>query len=300
MLLRRFVIHGPNQTSIERVNVEPGPNQVLVKVRYSGICKTDLSVLSGDLSYYKNGTARYPITTGHEWCGEYNGVPATSLCIVGCGGCLKCNTSEIYCDNRKELGIVNYDGAHGEYVIVDTRSLVEIHEMSSKMALIEPLAVVLRGLNKLYSLNRSHKKFYVNGYGSLGKLICLALEEHGYDFVCNDPLMHKNVVFEDDSIFIEASGASDSLHFLRRSRGVTALAFGFHYEDMPPGLLVSNENCLLTSLGADRTNFEESCSLLRSIDDFRLLPFYKMCKFEDILLGFEATRDLREKIILEH
>jgi len=44
-----------------------GPGQVLVKVGGSGLCNTDFTVISRDLSYWKDDPP--PFTLGHEIAG---------------------------------------------------------------------------------------------------------------------------------------------------------------------------------------------------------------------------------------
>ena len=48
----------------ERAVLEPGPDQVLVRVRACGVCRTDLHVVDGELSEPK-----LPLVPGHEVVG---------------------------------------------------------------------------------------------------------------------------------------------------------------------------------------------------------------------------------------
>src|SRR6186713_2290013 len=78
---------------------EPGPGDVLVRVRACGVCRTDLHVVDGDLP-----ARALPITPGHEIVGivEQVGRDVQDLTIgqrVGvpwlgrtCGSCAYCTT----------------------------------------------------------------------------------------------------------------------------------------------------------------------------------------------------------------
>ena len=48
---------------------EPGPGQAVVRVRYAGICGSDLHVLDG-----LNANAKLPLVMGHEACGDRKSV----------------------------------------------------------------------------------------------------------------------------------------------------------------------------------------------------------------------------------
>ena len=52
---------------------EPGPDEVLIKVRKSAICGTDVHIWKWD--EWSATTVPIPMVTGHEFCGE----------IVDCG-----------------------------------------------------------------------------------------------------------------------------------------------------------------------------------------------------------------------
>ena len=54
---------------VEGDPAEPGPNEVLVRVRRAGICGSDMHILHGS-----NPFARYPRIIGHEFAGEVEAV----------------------------------------------------------------------------------------------------------------------------------------------------------------------------------------------------------------------------------
>ena len=108
------------------------PQDVLVRVKVSGICHSDIN--------YRNGIApvgRLPITLGHEIAGvvEKKGIRVKGLYdgervlvhyIVSCGKCRYCNVGrENYCDRYQMIG-KDVDGGFAEYVRVPANSIVKL------------------------------------------------------------------------------------------------------------------------------------------------------------------------------
>ena len=107
---------------------EPGPDDILVRVRAAGICSSDLHYQDG-----RSEVTRLPITLGHEIAGEVakcgsgvkklkEGDRVSIFYLVTCGKCMKCSTgNDNYCDEAKMLG-KNIDGGFAEYVTVPARN----------------------------------------------------------------------------------------------------------------------------------------------------------------------------------
>lgn len=107
---------------------EPGPDDILVRVRAAGICSSDLHYQDG-----RSEVTRLPITLGHEIAGEVakcgsgvkklkEGDRVSLFYLVTCGDCMKCSTGhDNYCDEAKMLG-KNIDGGFAEYVTVPARN----------------------------------------------------------------------------------------------------------------------------------------------------------------------------------
>ena len=133
-----------------------GPNDVLSRVKYVGICGTDLSILQGDSFLIKDGLTKYPITLGHEWSGyvEEVGENVKSFksgdrvigddCIT-CGECIDCRAGNYnLCRNIYGVGTINnWDGAYAKYIIYPSRHMFKIPENVSMedAALVEPAAI---------------------------------------------------------------------------------------------------------------------------------------------------------------
>ncbi|HDK44643.1 MAG TPA: alcohol dehydrogenase, partial [Actinobacteria bacterium] len=67
--MKALVVTEPNRFSVEEVEQpEPGPFELLCRVRAVTICGTDAHLLHGD--YPGFWPPSYPFIPGHEWSGE--------------------------------------------------------------------------------------------------------------------------------------------------------------------------------------------------------------------------------------
>src|SRR5678815_5288361 len=127
---------------------QPGPGQVVVRVAGSGLCHTDLTVISRDRSHWKDEAP--PFTLGHEIAGwvEELGSGVTGLqrgdavavnpSWASCGRCHLCRSGEEnHCLYQRAIRApgVGYDGGHAPYVLVpEARFLVPIGDLDPVLA----------------------------------------------------------------------------------------------------------------------------------------------------------------------
>ena len=111
---------------LERLSVPAiGPTDVLVRVKATSICGTDLHIYGWDR--WSQGRIKPPLTLGHEFCGvvERIGEEVTAVrpgdfvsaeMHVSCGHCHQCRVGQSHiCQNVKIIGI-DVDGAFAEFV----------------------------------------------------------------------------------------------------------------------------------------------------------------------------------------
>ena len=103
---------------------EPGPHQVVIRVKACGICKTDLTIHDGSF------LAKFPLVNGHEFAGVIDSVgSAVTEWKVGdrvtadntelCGYCEPCRSDKpLYCENFNSHGC-NMPGGFAEYVLIN-------------------------------------------------------------------------------------------------------------------------------------------------------------------------------------
>ena len=163
-------------------------NDVLIKVVFVGVCPTDIEVAEGKLDYYVKGLAKYPIVPGHEFSGVVVdvGKEVTNVklgdkvvgeCANGCGQCASCARGDYFaCPNRTEVGVINKDGAYAEYVTIPASRIHCLPENVTlrRAALVEPLAVSLKGIRKLKPVPGN--SVTIVGAGIIGCMCALALK----------------------------------------------------------------------------------------------------------------------------
>lgn len=170
---------------LEREIREPGPDEVLVKVRASAICGSDLHIARG-----LHPSAPLPVTIGHEFSGDIAAVgeAVTKIrcgqrvtvepCIV-CGKCDACRHGDYgYCENIS-FTYRNGDGAMADYVIVKEPYVYELPEYLSYEtgALIEPLSVATHAVRRAQvGLGES---VLVIGAGAIGMMVAAMCRRSG-------------------------------------------------------------------------------------------------------------------------
>ena len=128
--MRAMLLSAP-RTSLQESALptpSPGPDQLLIRVRYCGVCRTDLHVVDGELK-----DAKLPLVPGHEVVGTVvaKGEHVRDFAVgdrVGvpwlgwtCGRCSYCRSGrENLCDNARFTGYT-LDGGYAEYSVADRR-----------------------------------------------------------------------------------------------------------------------------------------------------------------------------------
>ena len=164
--MKVFVAEKPGTVRmIEEPKPVPGPGEVVSRVVYSGICGTDLGIVSGKVSFAVDGRAKYPVHIGHEWSGVVESVGAgvtrfapgdrvVSDNGISCGKCQNCLSGDIYrCAYGRSLGTINtWDyGSFAEYILIPERHMFHLDERVSfeQAVLIEPGTIGLAGVRAI-------------------------------------------------------------------------------------------------------------------------------------------------------
>ncbi|MGM9640217.1 MAG: zinc-binding dehydrogenase [Faecousia sp.] len=169
----------------KRVEPQEGPKPVpqgheaLVRVRYVGICGSDIHLFGGTY----NGPHSYPMRFGHEWSGVVEAVGpevtrvrpgdvVTGDCSRFCGHCSGCEKDKNLCQHIEKFGIT-IDGASAEYILRDETYLYKAPQgMDQKLlCLSEPVAVAAHLLEKARRVlpeGFADKRVLVLGGGVIG------------------------------------------------------------------------------------------------------------------------------------
>src|SRR5882757_2658519 len=271
----------------------------LVRVRFAGICNTDVEILRG----YHN----FRGTPGHEFIGEVQelaGVsPATKKRWLGrrvageinipchalgfrpvCRFCKRSLTR--HCERRKVLGIVAHDGAFAQYLALPIENLHAIPDsISDEMAVfVEPLAAACEILDQVNV--KQFREAAVLGDGKLAQLIARVLRtalprvvmygKHSEKLaLARRARIESNLVRGDATdlkrvketfaLLVEATGSPTGLalaQLMTEPRGTLVLKSTFHgAAPVETWPIVVKE---LTVVGSRCGRFEKAIALLRS------------------------------------
>lgn len=148
--MRAVVItaYGGSLSAATRPVPRPGPGEALIRVRASGLCSTDIHLLSG-----RQPLGELPRIVGHELAGDVvelgegvtrwrTGDRVTAAIDVTCGHCRHCLAGDTQlCRAMKRIGFER-DGGHADYVAVPAANLVAVPAgISYEAAAILPDAV---------------------------------------------------------------------------------------------------------------------------------------------------------------
>lgn len=153
----------------ERDRPEPGPREAVVRVRYAGICGSDLSMTAASDDGYMHYSAyvSLPNVVGHEFSGEVvetgtdatlfeEGDPVTAEVTDYCGRCNTCRQGfHGHCDRFEQIGFT-IPGAFAEYVAVPETLLWDVSplrdayddedDLLKAAATVEPSTITYHGL----------------------------------------------------------------------------------------------------------------------------------------------------------
>ncbi|SBW12837.1 Dehydrogenase [uncultured Alphaproteobacteria bacterium] len=185
--MKALVYAAPEKVEIRDVP-PPAPREGAVKVRmrYCGICGSDIGIFAG-----KHPRAKAPLILGHEFVGVVDEIGAgtrgrfkkgdrvVAYPLLSCGECLPCRTGTPHvCKSLRLIGI-DVDGGIAEHAWIDEDVLFKVPEgLTDRVAaLIEPLAVIVRSMHQArFKLLDS---VVITGAGPIGVLTALVAKHSG-------------------------------------------------------------------------------------------------------------------------
>lgn len=184
--VRALMFEAPWQMPLREVEApQPGPGEVLIRVRAAGVCGSDVHGFTGS-----TGRRRPGVIMGHEFCGTVEalgeGVSGHAVGervvvqpIISDGTCPECRAGRPnLCLNRRGIGW-SVNGGYAEFVSVPGQNALPLPAEVGwqEGALVEPLAVALHAAN-LTPLSVGDT-VVVLGAGPVGLLTVLALKLRG-------------------------------------------------------------------------------------------------------------------------
>ncbi|MBN1940190.1 MAG: alcohol dehydrogenase catalytic domain-containing protein, partial [Candidatus Aminicenantes bacterium] len=121
----------------------PKPGWARIRVKTSGICKTDLEIMKGYMGF--SGILGHEFVGKVEHCAEQSwvGKRVVGEINAACGHCSFCEAGlGRHCPNRTTLGILNHDGCFAEFCLLPTANLhvVPPEIPDDRAVLTEPLS----------------------------------------------------------------------------------------------------------------------------------------------------------------
>lgn len=169
--MKAVFLPGDKRVEIRDVEMpEPGPGEVLIAVKASCICRSDLSLYYGNAVV--GGEAAGSCITGHEPAGVIVSVgsgvrqfgPGDRVAVylaIGCGVCGFCRMGNFHlCPSWKCLGFTQ-NGGNAEFMVVPERNCLRIPASMSFVA----AAISTDAFGTLYS---AAKKLQISGASTVG------------------------------------------------------------------------------------------------------------------------------------
>lgn len=176
----------------------PGVGEVVVRVKASAICRSDLSLYYGQAVV--GGDRAGKVITGHEPAGVVEAVgagvthvkPGDRVAIhlaIGCGFCPSCRAGNFHMCPRWECLGFTVDGGNAEFLRVPDRNCMRIPDDLSFTA----AAVSTDAFGTLFSAVRKlgldgASTVAIFGLGPMGSAGILAAKAHGARVIAVDPL----------------------------------------------------------------------------------------------------------------
>ncbi len=163
--MKAMIFYEPNKMELEEVDIPSlGPDEVLIQVKATGICGSDVAYYFGDSSL-ETESGKGPLVLGHELSGvvqEVGEIPArqglfapgdrvTADPVQFCNACDTCCKGQPnLCETKSVLG-VSCDGGFAEYV---KAKYTAVHKLPDNVtfkqgAFAEPLACATYGVKNL-------------------------------------------------------------------------------------------------------------------------------------------------------
>ena len=179
----------PNEYMVKDVPIpEVRENTVLVQVKATGLCYTDISILKG--AYKGRKPVPIPMVMGHEGSGIVSkvgkgvaglkeGQRVAFEPLSGCGKCKNCmNGNKNMCLDWNHIGIT-YDGTFAEYVLIPAELVHPLPDNVSFVdgAIMEPLGLAVRSIEHVRP--QLGETAVIIGPGTVGLLHLQALKSSG-------------------------------------------------------------------------------------------------------------------------
>lgn len=172
--MKSICVFGPGRVRvIDKPSPVRAPGEALLRVKYSGICGSDLQLLTGHQPF-----ATYPRVPGHEFCAEVVEIedsvdgPRVGSLVVGvpyfnCKTCYPCRRGLVNCCVNNQTMGVHRDGSFDEYITMPVEYLYSAQGvMPEQAAMVEPFSIGYHAINRVEQIDGQN--VLVLGAGAIG------------------------------------------------------------------------------------------------------------------------------------
>lgn len=172
--------YAPGNIELRTVPIpQPGPREVLVRVKAAAVCGTDVHIRHWNA--WAQARMNPPVVIGHEFSGEVVeigsdvrtvrvGDRVSSESHIACNNCQICHEGNRHvCPNTKCIG-VHQDGCFAEYIVIPEEIAFVYSDPAlpwEQLALMEPLGVSVHGITDVPLVA---KTVAIIGAGPLGQM----------------------------------------------------------------------------------------------------------------------------------
>jgi 2-desacetyl-2-hydroxyethyl bacteriochlorophyllide A dehydrogenase len=336
--VKAVVVEAPSRVAYREVDAPVvGPDDVLVRSREAGLCRTDIEVMTGQFTDPR--WVRFPVIPGHEWSGTVVGVGSdvtsvragdrvVSEGMITCGRCAPCRRGETqWCDRIEALGFTR-PGGYAELVAVPERVVHRLpdHVSFDAGVLVEPASVVLHGVDK--ARPQPGESAAVIGVGTLGSLAIALLALHSPSRIVAYGVREEElelartlgateVVLSGEreparaemDLVVETAGVPEAVELATQlcRPGGRAVLLGIAGEGrtltLPSDLLVGKDMSLIGSIAYPAATWSRVVGLLADgvLELDRIVTHrFPIGDFEDAIALMDDRRGIVAKIVLEH
>jgi propanol-preferring alcohol dehydrogenase len=329
--MRAMLFEGPGLAlaSREIPAPEPGPGEVLVRVRACGVCRTDLHILDGELA-----APKLPLILGHQIVGEvlaagpgssrYTGGERVGIPWLGwsCGKCRFCRSGqENLCDAAQFTGLHRH-GGFAELAVADERFAFPVPAGFADLQAAPLLCGGLIGYRSLRLCGEPEqaRRIGLYGFGSAAYQVLQAAVYQGREvFAFTRPGDGEGQAFARDlgaawagdsdqeppepldaAIIFAPVGALVPAALRAVRKGGTVVCGGIHMSDIPsfPYRILWGERMLRSVANLTRRDGEEFLALAASIPIRTEVMVYPLERAQEALQDLRAGR-VRGSVVLE-
>lgn len=294
--MRAMLLDKPNTPlRLARVHIPlPAENEILIRIKACGVCRTDLHIADGELPPHKT-----PLIMGHEVVGEVVergalanrfsvgdrvGVPWLGGSCRHCGYCAE--HRENLCDDALFTGY-DRDGGYAEYAVADARYCFLLPERYDDLHVAPLLCAGMIGY-RAYAMTGEARRVGLYGFGAAAHIIAQVAQQQDKDiYAFTHPGDVRSQAFArslgavwaggsdesppeplDAAIIFAQLGALVPQALSATRKGATVVCAGIHMSDIPrfPYSLLWGERTLRSVANLTRADGEAFFALARNID----------------------------------